>query len=140
MPTQKEKAEAFHALHHRQGRAFLIPNPYDPGTARLLALMGFEALATTSAGFAFTRGRPDYTTTREEMLAHAADLVSATSLPVSADLENGYGKSPEEVADTYRRAAAAGLAGASIEDTTNDPANPFYDTPQAVERVQAAVS
>src|ERR1700731_3048337 len=108
MPTQAEKGAAFRALHMRDG-AFIIPNPWDAGTARLLAHLGFEALATTSAGFAFSIGKQDNTVDRREMLAHISAIVSATDLPVSADLENGFEDSPETVAETIRLAAAAGL-------------------------------
>src|SRR6187401_2748536 len=110
MKDQGQKAAAFRALHERDG-AFIIPNPWDIGTARLLAHLGFEALATTSAGYAFSVGQRDNTISREEMLAHAAEIVTATDLPVSADLENGFGDSPEIVAETIRMAAATGLAG-----------------------------
>lgn len=137
MPTQAEKALAFQALHER-GRAFIIPNPYDAGTARLLEHLGFEALATTSAGYAFSVGQRDNTTRREEMIAHAAALVAATDLPVSADLENGFGDSPETVAETIRLAAAAGLAGCSIEDATARVDLPVYEKAHAVERIRAA--
>ena len=109
------KGQAFRALHERD-RAFIIPNPWDAGTARLLAHLGFEALATTSAGYAFSVGRRDNTIDRDEMMAHVAAIASATDLPVSADLENGYGDSPEIVAETIRLAAAAGVVGGSIED------------------------
>ena len=115
MRTQAEKGETFRALHERAG-AFIIPNPWDIGTARLLAHLGFEALATTSAGYAFSVGRPDSTVSRDETLAHVAAIVSATDLPVSADLENGFGDAPEAAAETIALAAAAGLAGGSIED------------------------
>src|SRR5687768_3984954 len=115
MRSQEQKAEAFRALHQRDG-AFIIPNPWDVGTARLLAHLGFEALATTSAGYAFSVGRPDSTISREETLAHVAAIVSATDLPVSADLENGFGDTPEAAAETIALGAAAGLAGGSIED------------------------
>jgi len=135
--TQQEKGAAFRALHHRPG-AFVIPNPWDVGSARLLAQLGFEALATTSAGYAFSRGLPDGAITRDEMIAHVADLVRATVLPVSADLENGYAATPKAVAETYRLAAEAGVVGASIEDTTGDPAHPIFDRDAAVERVRAA--
>src|SRR2546422_3818905 len=104
MRTQAEKAVAFQSLHEREG-AFIIPNPYDIGTARLLAHLGFEALATTSAGFAFSVGQRDYTLTREQVLAHAGEIASATDLPVSADLEGGFGDDPKTVADTFRLAA-----------------------------------
>ena len=138
MPTQSEKATAFRALHQRQG-AFVIPNPWDAGTARLLAHLGFEALATTSAGFAFSRGRPDGGVTRHEMLDHVAAIVAATDLPVSADLEGGYGDAPKAVAETIRLAAAAGLVGGSIEDATGHKDDPIYAHALAVERVRAAV-
>ena len=137
MPTQAEKGLAFRALHERDD-AFIIPNPWDAGTARLLANLGFEALATTSAGYAFSVGRRDNTIGREEMLAHVADIVSATDLPVSADLENGFGDAPEYAAETIRLGAAAGLAGGSIEDMSRDPQRPIYAFEFAVERVRAA--
>ena len=133
--TQFDKANAFRALHEREG-AFIIPNPWDLGTARLLAGLGFEALATTSAGYAFSAGRPDNSVGRDEMLAHVASVVSATSLPVSADLENGFGDSTEEVAETIRLAAATGLAGASIEDMSS--AHAIYEHEHAVDRIRAA--
>ncbi len=117
MRTQLEKGSAFRALHERDS-AFIIPNPWDIGTARLLAHLGFEALATTSAGYAFSVGQRDNTISRDEMLVHVGAIVSATDLPVSADLENGFGDDPETVAETIRRAAAAGLVGGSIEDAT----------------------
>src|SRR5215510_10509441 len=112
--SQNEKATRFRALHDGPG-AFVIPNPWDVGTARILASLGFRALATTSAGFAFSRGRRDGEglVTRDEALAHAQAIVEATDLPVSADLENGFGDDPETVAETIRMAAAAGLAGGS---------------------------
>lgn len=135
--TQLEKASAFRALHHRD-RAFLIPNPWDAGTSRLLAKLGFEALATTSAGYAFSAGRRDNTTSREEMMTHVAAIAAATDLPVSGDLENGFGDSPEDAAETIRQAAAAGLVGGSIEDSTGHAADPIYEFDLAVERVRAA--
>ena len=138
MPTQLQKAAAFRALHEREG-AFIIPNPWDKGTARLLAHLGFEALATTSAGYAFSVGRPDYSIDRDEMLKHVRDIVSATDLPVSADLENGYADDPAAAAETYRLAAATGLVGASIEDATGRKEDPIYDPKLAAERVRAAV-
>src|SRR5713101_6280963 len=107
MVTQADKGRAFRALHQRD-RAFIIPNPWDPGSARLLAQRGFEALATTSAGFAFSVGQRDNSVGRDLMIAHVAAIASATDLPVSADLENGYGDDAEAVAETIRRAAAAG--------------------------------
>lgn len=137
MPTQSEKALAFRALHHRD-RAFIIPNPYDVGTARLLAYLGFEALATTSAGYAFLNGRPDHGVNRDAMLEHVATIASAVDLPVSGDLENGYGDSPRDAAQTILLAAAAGLVGGSIEDATNHPDDPIYEIHAAAERVRAA--
>jgi len=131
-----DRGATFRALH---GRAFIIPNPWDIGTAKMLAAAGFAALATTSAGYAFSRGRPDGAVPFEERIAHAREIAAATSLPVSADLENGMGDSPDSAAATIRAAAAAGLAGCSIEDATGDPARPIYDFPLAVERVAAAV-
>lgn len=138
MRTQAEKAAAFRALHEREG-AFLIPNPWDQGTARILAHLGFEALATTSAGYAFSVGRRDNTVPCDEMMEHARDVVSAVDLPVSADLGNCFGDSPETVAETFRLAAATGLAGASVEDSTNGGEDPIYERELAAERVRAAV-
>lgn len=137
MATQAEKGRTFRALHKREG-AFVIPNPWDAGTARLLALVGFEALATTSAGYAFSVGKRDNSVPRDEMLAHAAAIVAATDLPVSADLENGFGASPEVVVETIRRAAEAGLAGGSIEDMSRRAGHPIYELEHAVDRVRAA--
>jgi len=137
MLAQAEKGSAFRALHARD-RAFIIPNPWDAGTARLLAQLGFEALATTSAGYAFSAGQPDNTIDREQMLAHLRTIASATSLPVSADLENGFGDDPETVAETIRLAAAAGVAGGSIEDMSRQPGRPIYERAHAVERIRAA--
>ena len=138
MATQAEKGRAFRALHQRES-AFIIPNPWDVGTARLLAHLGFEALATTSMGYAFSVGKRDGAVGREEMMAHVAAIASATELPVSADLENGYGDAPETAAETIRLAAAAGVAGGSIEDATGLPDHPIYELEHAVERVRAAV-
>jgi len=135
--TQAEKGAAFRALHHRDG-AFIIPNPFDAGTARLLGYLGFEALATTSAGYAFSLGQRDNTVGREQMMAHVKAIVDATPLPVSADLENGFGDDPETVAETIRQAAAAGLAGCSIEDSTSRADDPIYEHEHAVERMRAA--
>jgi 2-methylisocitrate lyase-like PEP mutase family enzyme len=135
--TQAEKGRAFRLLHERD-EAFIIPNPWDVGTARLLAHLGFEALATTSAGFAFSAGRKDNSIGRDETMAHVSVIVAATGLPVSADLENGFGDSPETVAETVRLAAATGLAGCSIEDMSRQPGNPIYDREHAMERVRAA--
>jgi 2-methylisocitrate lyase-like PEP mutase family enzyme len=137
MPTQKEKGEVFRALHERD-RAFIIPNPWDMGTARMLAHLGFEALATTSAGNAFSLGQKDGAVGREGTLANAAAIVTATELPVSADLENGFGDSPEMAAETIRMAAAAGLVGGSIEDATGREDEPIYAIEQAIERIEAA--
>ena len=133
--NQQEKCEVFHALHRRP-QAFIIPNPWDIGTARLLAQMGFEALATTSAGYAFSAGKPDGVIGREGTLAHAAALAASTDLPVSADLENGFGDAPEDAAETVRLAAATGLAGGSIEDRPPD-AGP-YEIEHATDRIRAA--
>jgi 2-methylisocitrate lyase-like PEP mutase family enzyme len=137
MSTQAEKGKIFRALHQRDS-AFIIPNPWDVGTARLLAQLGFEALATTSAGYAFSIGQRDNTIDRDMMMAHVTEIVSATDLPVSADLENGFGDNPETVAETIRLAAATGLCGASIEDMTRTPDTPIYDLKLAAERIHAA--
>src|SRR4029450_1000485 len=137
MASQAEKGKAFRALHQRD-EAFIIPNPWDVGTARLLQSLGFKALATTSAGFAFSIGKPDGAVDRETMLAHAADLVAATDLPVSADLENGYGDDPASIADTVRLAVSAGLAGCSIEDVAARRHQAPYELSLAAERVRAA--
>ncbi|MGE5242228.1 MAG: isocitrate lyase/PEP mutase family protein [Bacteroidota bacterium] len=140
MPTQTEKARRFRALHERSG-IFIMPNPWDAGTAKLLASLGFEALATTSLGFASSRGRTDGTRSlsREELLANCREIASATDLPVNADLENGYADDPDEAAAIIRLAAEAGVVGGSIEDATGDAARPIYDFDLAVERVAAAV-
>jgi 2-methylisocitrate lyase-like PEP mutase family enzyme len=137
MQTQAEKATRFRELHERSA-AFIIPNPWDIGSARLLVRLGFEALATTSVGYAFSVGRRDHGVPREEMIAHAASIVAAVDVPVSADLENGFGDDPETVATTIRMAAAAGLAGCSIEDSSNRSDAPIYDFDHAVDRVRAA--
>ena len=136
MRTQTEKGIIFRALHEREN-AFVIPNPWDVGSARLLALLGFEALATTSAGQAFSVGKTDNTLEREETLVHCAAIVAATDLPVSADLGNGFGDAPEIAAETIRLAAATGLVGGSIEDATYNHDNPIYPIEFAVERIQA---
>ena len=130
-------AERFRALHQGPG-AFVIPNPWDAGSARLLAALGFAALATSSGACAGTLGRRDGSVTRDEALAHARAIVQATELPVSADLEKGFGDSPAAAAETIRLAAACGLAGGSIEDATGRKEQPLYDFNQAVERVAAA--
>lgn len=139
MDEREAKFERFRALHQRD-RAFVIPNPWDAGSARLLASLGFEALATTSAGYAFSVGKRDSFAglSREEVLANAAEIVAATDLPVSADLEDGFGASPEACAQTIAMAAGVGLVGGSIEDATGDPDRPIYDLKAAVERVRAA--
>src|ERR1700740_946234 len=139
MITQTEKGQVFRALHERKG-AFLIPNPWNVGTARLLAHLGFEALATTSMGYAFSMGRQDGASGREETRAHAAALGSATSLPVSADLENGFGDTPEAAAEAIRLAAGVGLVGGSIEDATGRAEQPIYELEHAAERIRAAVA
>jgi len=137
MLTQAKKGKNFRALHERNG-AFIIPNPWDVGTARLLAYLGFEALATTSAGYAFSVGQRDNTIDRDQMMRHVAEIAAATDLPVSADLENGFGDSPETVAETIRLAAATGLTGGSIEDMAKRPEHPIYELELAVERIRAA--
>ena len=129
---------SFRALHERD-HAFVIPNPWDVGTARVLASMGFEALATTSAGLAFSLGVPEGLLGRDQVLDHCRDLVEATDLPVSADLEKGFGDDPETVAETIILAAETGLAGCSIEDHTGDTNNPIFDFGLTVERITAAV-
>ncbi len=139
MLTQDEKGRIFRALHERDG-AFIIPNPWNAATARLLQHLGFEALATTSMGYAFSIGRRDNTLDRDETLTHATTIASATDLPVSADLENGFGDAPEFVAETVSRAAAAGVVGGSIEDATGRRADPIYEREHAVDRVRAAVA
>jgi len=138
--TQSERAAAFRLLHERPG-VFVIPNPWDAGTARVLAGLGFEALATTSSGLAFTLGRRDAegAVTRQQALGGAGVIAAATSLPVSADLENGSGDHPETVAETIRMAAEVGVVGGSIEDATTRSDDPIYSQSQAVERVAAAV-
>src|SRR5215831_13648327 len=135
--TQNEKAARFHALHKGPG-AFVIPNPWDAGSARILAGLGFRALATSSAASASAIGRRDGGLTRDEALAHARLIVDATDLPVSADLEKGFGSAPEVVAETVRLAAGVGLVGCTIEDSTGVPASPLYELSLAVERIAAA--
>jgi len=137
--TLNEKAKFFQALHAQAG-AFIIPNPWDIATARMLAQLGFQALATTSAGYAFSRGQRDNTISRAEMMTHLAEIAAATPLPVSADLGNCFGDDPATVAETIRLAADAGVVGCSIEDSTNRPGDPLYDFDFAVERVRAAVA
>jgi len=137
MENQKLKAERFRALHERAG-AFVMPNPWDAGSARLLAGLGFEALATTSAGFANSLGRLDGGVGRAEVIEHCRQLSAATDLPVSADLENCFADDPAGAAEALVLAARAGVVGGSIEDYTGDPANPIYEFGLAVERVHAA--
>jgi len=136
--TQSEKAAQFQVLHQRAG-AFLIPNPWDAGSARVLAGLGFEAFATSSGAAAATFGRRDGKLTRDEALASARAIANATDLPVSADMENGFGDSPDTVAETVRLAAQAGLVGCSIEDSTGDKRRPLYELKFAAERIAAAV-
>ena len=135
--SQHDKAARFRALHQAPG-AFVIPNPWDAGSARILAGLGFQALATSSGAAAGVLGRRDGTVTREEALAHARAIVAAIDLPVSADLEKGFGDAPEAAAETIRHAAAVGLVGGSIEDANGDKNRPLYDIGHAIERVAAA--
>lgn len=148
--SQSEKAKIFRALHKLPATpgarmeaagpgAFIIPNPWDAGSARILAGLGFEALATTSSGFAFSLGRRDGMVTRDEALAHCRSVADATDVPVAADLENCFGDDPKTVAETIRLAAATGIVGASVEDFSGDDGRPIYEHALAVERVAAAV-
>lgn len=139
MPTQAEKAASFRALHEAP-EAFVIANAWDGGSARILTALGFKALATSSGACAGVLGRRDGRVTREEALAHCRLIVGATDLPVSADLEKGFGDRPEDAAETIRLAAETGLVGASIEDATGDPARPLFDIQTATARIAAAVS
>ncbi|MBW8814153.1 MAG: isocitrate lyase/phosphoenolpyruvate mutase family protein [Caulobacterales bacterium] len=136
MPTPAEKRARFRALH-AQG-CFVIPNPWDVGSARALQALGFQALASTSSGFAWSTGRQDNAAPLEAVLAHLAELSAAVDLPINADFENGYADAPEEVAANVRRALDTGVAGLSIEDMSHEPGHPLYDTALAVERVRAA--
>lgn len=138
-PTQAEKAELFQSLHQATP-GFIIPNPWDPGSARMLESLGFQALATTSAGFAFSRGLPDGHVPRDMMMRHLADLVSATDLPISADLGDGFGARPQDAADAILDAAQAGVVGGSIEDSTGQAASSIIGIELATERVAAAVA
>jgi 2-methylisocitrate lyase-like PEP mutase family enzyme len=137
--TREEKYKRFQALHQRPG-VFLVPNPWNAGSAKILEALGFEALATTSGGYAFNAGLPDspLVLTRDAILANAQSIVDATDLPVSADLQNGFGPTPEACAETIRLAARASLAGGSIEDSSGAANEPIYDFALAVERVAAA--
>ncbi len=137
MLTQAETAAAFAELHQRPG-TFIIPNPWDVGSAILLAQAGFEALATSSAGYAFSIGKSDGNVGRDETLAHAAEVVAATGLPVSIDLENGFGDAPENAAETIRLAAQTGAVGGSIEDRTKNADAPIYERAVAADRIRAA--
>ena len=141
MLTQMQRGEAFRALHQRDG-LFVLPNPWDAGSAKMLAALGFEALATTSAGLAFSLGRCDAegAVSRDEALANARAIVEATALPVAADLENGYGDEPQHCAETILLAAQVGLVGGSIEDASGDAQAPIYPFDLALERIQAAVA
>ncbi len=140
MSGQEKKSKQFRALHERDG-VFILHNPWDVGSAKMLTALGAEALATTSAGYAFANGLTSAVgiIPREAAIAHAREMVEATHLPVSADLENGYGHSPEDVAQTVEMAIEAGLAGCTIEDTTGDADNPLYDRSLAIERIAAGV-
>jgi 2-methylisocitrate lyase-like PEP mutase family enzyme len=137
MKDQTDKANAFRALHAGEG-TFIIPNPWDIGTAHILASLGFKALATTSAGYAFSLGRRDNTVGRDAMMEHVRAIASATDLPVSGDLENGFGDDETTVAETIRLAARAGLVGGSIEDSTGRRDDPLYERQHAAERIRAA--
>jgi len=136
MPSTTEKHSAFRKLH--EAGCFVIPNPWDVGTTRYLQHLGFKALATTSAGFAFSRGVPDAAVSRDDMLAHIAEIVAASDLPVNADFEGGYAHQPEGVAESVRLCVDTGVAGLSIEDSTGDKDKPLYDLELAVERIKAA--
>ena len=135
--NQQQKVSIFRDLHDQPG-AFIIPNPWDQGTARILDVMGFKALATTSAGLSFSMGKNEGVLSKQEVLAHCRKIVGSTDLPVSADLEKGFGDTPEAVQETIREAASTGLAGCSIEDHTNRLSDPIFDFGLAVERIQAA--
>jgi 2-methylisocitrate lyase-like PEP mutase family enzyme len=139
MPTTAEKSRAFAALHARTG-AFVIANAWDAGSARMLAALGYEALATSSGAAAGVLGRRDGRISRDEAIAHARAVVEAVDLPVSADLEKGFGDSPDDAATTIRQAVAIGLVGGSIEDATGDAAKPIYDIAHATRRIEAAVA
>lgn len=140
MPSTASRRSAFRALHEK-GRAFLMPNPFDTGTARILEGLRFDAVATSSAGYAWTQGVKDAEglISRDDALGHAAEIIAATTVPVNGDLENGFGDAPEDVAETVKGAIETGLAGCSIEDYSTDPDHPYYDLELAVERIKAAV-
>jgi 2-methylisocitrate lyase-like PEP mutase family enzyme len=137
MKTQAQKAAEFEALHKAPG-CFVIPNPWDPGSARILAGLGFKALTTTSAGYARSIGFPDYNAGRENVMAHIRAMAPAIDIPLAADLEDGFGPRPEDCAETIRQGAEAGLVGGSIEDFTGDRGDPIYPVETAAERVRAA--
>ena len=137
MTTIDEKTKRFRALHEK-GEAFVIPNPWDAGSARILEGLGFKALATTSSGFALTKGRRDYGVTREEVIGHCREIAGAVDIPVTADLENGFGAKPEDASETIRLAGETPLCGGSIEDSTGDADKPIFDQALAVERIAAA--
>ncbi len=137
MKTQVQKAEAFEALHKAPG-CFVIPNPWDAGSARILAGLGFKALTTTSAGYARSIGFPDYNAGRENVMAHIRAIAPMVDVPLAADLEDGFGPKPEDCAETIRQGAEAGLVGGSIEDFTGDRSDPIHDIAAAAERVRAA--
>jgi 2-methylisocitrate lyase-like PEP mutase family enzyme len=136
MNVQDDRVAVFHRLH--SSGCFVMPNPWDPGSARALEQLGFKALATTSAGFAWTLGRPDNHVTRDQMLAHLGVVVDAVDVPVNADFEGGFAVDPQQVSVNVKLAAATGIAGLSIEDSTGDEAHPLHDFELAVERVRAA--
>ena len=136
MPTLSDKRAAFRRLH--EAGCFVIPNPWDAGSAQYLASLGFKALASTSAGMAWSMGLSDSGVTRERVLTHLTDIVAATDLPVNADFENGFADQPEDVAESVRLAVATGVAGLSIEDFPGTPGSPLYDIPLATERMRAA--
>lgn len=135
-PSVAEKRREFHRLH--ESGCFVIPNPWDPGSARYLQSLGFKALATTSAGFAWSKARPDNGVTRDTVIAHLAEMVEATDVPLNADFESGFARDAAGVAESVQLAVAAGVAGLSIEDSTGDPARPLFDLDAAVDRVRAA--
>lgn len=137
MKSQALKAAAFEALHTSPG-VFVIPNPWDPGSARILAALGFKALTTTSAGFSRSMGYRDYNAGREKVMAHIRSVAPLVDIPLAADLEDGFGPSPDDCAETIRQAAAAGLVGGSIEDSTGDASDPIFPIDQAAERIKAA--
>lgn len=135
-PSVADKRREFHRLH--ESGCFVIPNPWDPGSARYLQSLGFKALATTSAGFAWSKARPDNGVTRDTVIAHLAEMVEATDVPLNADFESGFARDAAGVAESVQLAVAAGVAGLSIEDSTGDPARPLFDLDVAVDRVRAA--